>query len=387
MRNHHHILRFSSTGLAVALLAACGSGGGDDAPAPAPVQLTTTVIDGAIRNALVCLDANANGACDSGEIQGRSGADGKVTLSVPAADAGKHPLLALVGTDAVDADHGAVTVAYTMQAPADQTAVITPLSTLVQRVVADSGVSSSVAASALQSALGLSASLFADYQGAGGSADAATVARLIVVTQQQQLQALAAAVGTNAIDGQPITAADLQTLVQRKLVEIAQPLAAAAGDPAVAGATGEAKASAIAAAATQLVATEGITAAGAPVAVAAGRQAPTTTSTAPEASVQLVSLSHTDAQNWSLRALTSSVAQATPDGENKTRFVDRRMRSVGGTLGTWSSGGDPTRISDVHWNGSAWATCGMNFENRSTVRTAAGLAQYDYCGGRETGSS
>lgn len=386
MRNHHHILQISSTGLAVALLAACGSGG-DDAPAPAPVQLTTTVLDGVIRNALVCLDANANGLCDSGEIQGRTGADGKVTLSVPAADAGKYPLLALVGTDAVDADHGPVTVAYSMQAPADQTAVVTPLSTLVQRVVADSGVSSSVAAAAVQSALGLSASLFADYQAAGGSADAATVARLIVVTQQQQLQALAAAVGTNAIDGQPITAADLQTLVQRKLVEMAQPLAAAAGDPAVAAATGDAKASAIAAAATQLVATEGITAAGAPVAVAAGRQAPTTPSTTPEASVQLVSLSHTDAQNWSLRAITSSVAQATPDSENKTRFVDRRVRSVAGSIGTWSSGGDPTRNSDVHWNGSAWATCGMNFENKSTVRTAAGLAQYDYCGGRETGSS
>lgn len=391
-RHHHHrILGISCTGLAVALAAGCGSGGGDSAPAPAPapsaVELTTTVLDGAIRNALVCLDANANGACDSGELQGRTGADGKVTLSVPAADAGRFALLALVGTDAVDADHGPVTTAYTMQAPADQTAVVSPLSTLVQRVVADSGVSSATAASAVQSALGLAASLFANYQATGGSAEAATVARLLVVTQQQQLQALASALNTNAIDGQPITTTDLQTLVQRKLVEMAQPLAAAAGDPAVAAATGEAKAAAIAAAAAQLVATEGITAAGAPVAVAAGRQAPSTPSTTPEASVQLVSLSFTDGQNWSLRALTSSVAQATPDSDNKTRFVDRRMRKVAGNLGTWSSGSDPTRNSDVHWNGSAWVTCGMNFENKSTVRTAAGLAQYDYCGGRETGSS
>ncbi|MGS0758199.1 hypothetical protein ACVBEH_27995, partial [Roseateles sp. GG27B] len=84
------------------------------------MALTISVIDGAIKGALVCLDANGNGACDAGETQGSTVADGTVTLTMAAADAGKYNVLALVGTDAVDADHGPVTTAYSLRAPADQ---------------------------------------------------------------------------------------------------------------------------------------------------------------------------------------------------------------------------------------------------------------------------
>ena len=81
------------------------------------MEQTIRVIDGPIKGALVRLDANNNGVCELGETQGTTAADGSVTLSMPAADAGKYPVLALVDTDAVDADNGPVTIAFSLRAP------------------------------------------------------------------------------------------------------------------------------------------------------------------------------------------------------------------------------------------------------------------------------
>src|SRR5690242_7161120 len=133
----------ANAGLLVMLIAACGGGGGgstDSSSTPAMVAVTTSVVDGPLQNALVCLDANGNGACDTGEVQGRTDASGKVTLQVAQADVGKFAIIAIVGTDAVDGDNGAVTTAYVLKAPADQTSVITPLTTLVQTHVEATGV-------------------------------------------------------------------------------------------------------------------------------------------------------------------------------------------------------------------------------------------------------
>ena len=157
--------RLDHIGLACATLvalSACG-GGSSDNNTPAMAQPTTTnvdatVIDGAIKNALVCIDKNGNGQCDAGETQGTTDAAGKVTLAVPNADVGKYPILALVGTNAVDADNGPVTTAYTLSAPADQVAVVSPLSTLVQQAVASSGATTAQAAKSVQDATGLTAS-------------------------------------------------------------------------------------------------------------------------------------------------------------------------------------------------------------------------------------
>jgi len=102
----------SSAALSMAVAAALSAcGGGSDTPAstpstpvgPTPVSksVPVKVIDGAIKNALVCLDKNTNGACDEGEPFARTDVGGNATLSVPEADAGKFPMLALVGTDAL----------------------------------------------------------------------------------------------------------------------------------------------------------------------------------------------------------------------------------------------------------------------------------------------
>jgi trimeric autotransporter adhesin len=115
-----------SCGVAVVLgVAGCGGGSG---PTPsAPVSTTTavpiSVIDGPIKGATVCLDKNGNGICDAGEPSGTTDIAGNVTLTVDNADIGMFPVVVMVGTDAVDADTGPVSVAYVMQAPADQVSV------------------------------------------------------------------------------------------------------------------------------------------------------------------------------------------------------------------------------------------------------------------------
>ncbi|MDD2879019.1 MAG: hypothetical protein PHQ58_01155 [Rhodoferax sp.] len=101
----------------------------------------------------------------------------------------------------------------------------------------------------------------------------------------------------------------------------------------------------------------------------------------------LSSLSFTDAANFYTRLLTSSPAQNTPDASGNIKQVERRQRSAAGNLAKWGTGGDPWRQSDVHWNGSAWANCPINFENTAGVPDALGNNAYNYCGNFETGNS
>ena len=104
---------------AVAALTACGGGGGGS-PDKAPVATTpisTTVMDGLIQNALVCVDSNNNGQCEASEAQGRTDARGRVTLNMATADLASAHLIAKIGLDAVDSDTGPVKTAYTLQAP------------------------------------------------------------------------------------------------------------------------------------------------------------------------------------------------------------------------------------------------------------------------------
>ena len=219
------------------LLTVYGCGGGDGAPATTDVPVT--VVDGAIENATVCLDKNANGACDSNEPSGKTDATGKVTLKLDPADVGKFAILAEVGTDAKDADTGVVPVAYTLRTPADRTAVVSPLTTLVQTVIEGTGLSSAAAESQLKTQTGINISLFEDFT-KGTSADsktAGTVARLVVITTQQQTTALVGTVGTTALDGSKITKQNLDKAIQKRLLENLAKLTAAASDPGVLAAT------------------------------------------------------------------------------------------------------------------------------------------------------
>lgn len=394
--------RLDHIGLACATLvalSACGGGSSDNTVTPpVVVQPTTTsvdatVIDGAIKNALVCIDKNGNGQCDAGETQGTTDAAGKVTLTVPNADVGKYPILAVVGTNAVDADNGPVTTAYTLSAPADQVAVVSPLTTLVQQAVVSSGATTAQAAKSVQDATGLTGSPFADFTKAAaptdGSVNPSTMARMIVLTTQQQATAVASALGTTAADGTKITQADLDKAIQKKLLELLPALVTALSEPAVANATADQKAAALLAAATNLVSTQGLSAAAVATVVAINTQnanPPAVVTAAPAPGLSLDTLNFTDTANYFVRTLGASTAQNTPDSNNLVRYVERRTRVNNGQVARWGAGSDPARNADLSWDGTAWVACPINTENTSTVRDAQGNSQYTYCS-RETGKS
>lgn len=387
--------------LGAGMLTIYGCGGGSDTPAPAPTPTPTanvpiTVIDGPIQNATVCLDKNGNGLCDTGEPSDKTNASGNASLTVDAADAGKYPVIAIVGTDAIDTDrpNTPITVPFTLSAPADQTSVVSPLTTLVQQTVASTGASTADAAATVQAATGITASLFQDFTKVtaptDGSVDAATVARMLVVTTQQQSSAIAGSLNTTAIDDSKITQADIDKAVQLKMMELLPSLVAALGNPTVLAATTAAdKEAALLAAATTLVTDSGLTTSSMATVVAINTQASSTTPVAaaePAAGFNLVNLSYTNASNYFTRLFTATLAQNTPES-GSIRNVERRLRTNAGNQAKWGSGSDPWRGADLHWNGSAWANCPINFENTSGVRDSQGNSTYNYCGNRETGKS
>jgi trimeric autotransporter adhesin len=386
-------------------LAACGGGGGGDSgvAAPPPVippvitttPITTTVIDGAIRNAVVCMDKNSNGMCDTGEVQGRTDATGKVTLAIPDAEVGRFPLLALAGTDSFDVDNGTVTVPFSMVAPASRSAVISPLTTLVQETIASTGVSPVEAERAVQSSTGITGSLFQDFTTAPAPANGPNpmkVARMVVVATQSQVSSLTGVVGTMAIDGAPITQADINRAINQRLLELLPSIVAAVSNPANASLTGPA----LEAAVVSEVRGSFLTTASVPTLVAINNQTtaaatatPTGTVTAatPTASISLATLDFTNATNWFLRAITGTAANNTPDANGNVKFFDRRFRSNAGNIAAWNFSNTTQNQAILHYTGSAWEACGLNFESTATVRDALGNNTSNFCNNFNTSKS
>ena len=388
-------LALALSGAALLTLAACGGGGDDATPEPlAPPPPPTTnvpvkVIDGAIKNALVCLDKNANGACDADETQGRTDASGSVTLAVPDADVGKYRVIAVVGTDAVDADTGPVTVAYTMAAPSDQTAVVSPLTTLVAQTAASQNLSTADAAKMLQDMSGLP-SVMGDYtqSGAPGAATAATVARTLVVTTQAQNAALAPAVGTPAAGGGTVTRAEMDAAIASALAQLLPQVVAAATDPAVqaACAAGLGSAACTTAIQTQVAALApqtGLTPATLPVQVGIDRSLANATGEANTitAGGNLDWFNFTDANNWSYRMFVSTAAESTPAADGLVRYRELRAQNTAGTTVNWAFNGDFARRNDMHFTGTVWESCPLGWQNTEVPGDDKGFTkQSTYCG-------
>ena len=83
----------------------------------------------------------------------------------------------------------------------------------------------------------------------------------------------------------------------------------------------------------------------------------------------------------------ATLAQATPDAGNNSKYVERRQRTNSGVIAKWGMGSDPARNTDLHWNGTAWANCPINFENSQGAQDSQGYSTYNYCDGLETGKS
>ncbi len=192
---------FALLSITAALLVACGGGGGGGGSSsgggsgsPTVNAISGAVIDGYIEGATVCLDINANGACDAGEPSATTDSNGQYTLDAGSANTTGLNLIAEVPDTAKDSDDGGLTLAaagksaYTMATFADQPAAITPLTTLMVGKVATEGLTVAAAKASVLQTLGLPASTnpYEDHV-ASGSGVVQAAARQ-VATQLQEAQ-------------------------------------------------------------------------------------------------------------------------------------------------------------------------------------------------------
>ena len=155
---------FTLSLIAAATLALTACGGGesgndnDDGNSVAMTTITPVVMDGLISKALVCWDANDNGACDATETQALTDNTGKASLFIPTANVANAKLIAEITADvSSDADTGLVSTSYTLRAPAGKHGVISPLTDMTQaRLVADATLTFASAEAAVLADLGLS---------------------------------------------------------------------------------------------------------------------------------------------------------------------------------------------------------------------------------------
>ncbi|HET7862846.1 MAG TPA: hypothetical protein VFL86_00430 [Burkholderiaceae bacterium] len=197
---------------AVALLAlvACG-GDGNEAPPPAASKTDAgrasvdgtgslqgvVIAAGALQGATVCLDLDANGACDATDpASAATDAQGAYTITGLSAEqlASGAPLLAVVPATAVDAAHPGTSVgtAYALAAPAGKGGRISAITHLVRTGVAG-GLTLAEAEATVAAQLQVStASLYNDYTGATGGDNLvfSWVAPVLVASLQAAMPAI-----------------------------------------------------------------------------------------------------------------------------------------------------------------------------------------------------
>lgn len=357
-----------------AALAACSGGGDAPAPAaatPAPASVSGSAAigsadgrKGVLAGATACLDVDGNGACGSSEPRATTSADGGFAIASAAA-AG---LVVEVPASAT-ADGVAVGRAFTLRAPAGSSAV-TPLSTLVVAEMDQAGGTAAEAAERLRQRGALAASPLAALT----DGDMARVAALV-----QRLGALQA----GALAGSGLPEADIAREILRAqaaaLADLAQAERDAASDDTL-----RAIAARIGPDAAQVAGAGRMFALAEP-------PAPAT----PEPGAQLTALRYTSSDNWFMRTLQSSADDLVADASGFTRYIDVYAQAAPsataypkGVIQRWNGATTLANAGNLHFNGSAWVTCGgLTARYRSTVRDAAGRNSYDFCDGWETGNS
>lgn len=180
-------IRLTPTILAAActaMLSACGSGNDGQAPAagtsqpqPAAQTISGKAIDGYLAGALVCLDLNTNGVCDTDEPSATTDANGNFSIAYDG-DATGQRLLAQVGASTRDLSRPQgfqFPASFTLSAVASGTANqhVTPLTAMVAAQM-EAGMSQAEAIAAVQNLLGAQIDLASDYVANG---DATTLAK------------------------------------------------------------------------------------------------------------------------------------------------------------------------------------------------------------------
>ena len=170
----------------IATLAGCGGGGdGAAAPNPPPAEPTLVTLSGlvtvdqGIQNAVVCMDLNANSACDAGEpVSAKTGASGAYSLrydptKIPAAQVAAASLIApmvpglasdpATTLDAARPGQPATSAAYVLRLAPGKRGAINPLTTLVAAGVA-AGMSEASARANVATQLGIAEAKIDNYQ-------------------------------------------------------------------------------------------------------------------------------------------------------------------------------------------------------------------------------
>ncbi|UXI03622.1 DUF1566 domain-containing protein [Photobacterium sp. TY1-4] len=154
---------FALTMIASALLAGCNSSDSDPKLSPvtekeaATAEISGVALDGYLKNAQVCIDMNHNLSCDSGDSQiVTTDAQGRYTLTYDGIDLSKyHLLVEALASQTVDMDspNAPILDGFSLSAPADTAAVISPLTTLTLTVARQLGVDFQTAATMLAQTL------------------------------------------------------------------------------------------------------------------------------------------------------------------------------------------------------------------------------------------
>lgn len=133
------------------------------------VTINGVVMDGYLDQAKVCLDLNYNSKCESDE-PGTMSNDGRYTFKIDKSYKFNYPVIAqIIAGTTVDSDNSSSTIdkSYTLTSTIDKPEVISPLTTLITRVVdKNSSLNSLDAASVVSNKLGIttdSTKLFDDY--------------------------------------------------------------------------------------------------------------------------------------------------------------------------------------------------------------------------------
>lgn len=371
------VFHMAPIALAVAsLVTACGGSGVADAPPVAMVSISGVVANGPLQGAVVCYDVNDNGACDADEPKAASATDvdGRYSLSVPTAMAGKYAVVAEVPATALNKDTGlAVGAALTLRSPATaqsgaQKVFVSALTSAVAELAQANGLPVAEAEAMVKASLGLSMSPLADYTAPGGDPGAALAAKAVTALAVDAAQLAAAA---------KMDASKARALVQNAMASQLDLLATALA--ASTGATAADKAREAATAARMAMNLGADTA----VALANVLTAPSTTPDPAGPFVSLRRFAYADANNYSYTVFVGDSSQKDGAGE----FVAHEMRKS-----LAASADQPYNRNQAYWTGSDWQVCDREWQASTRIKQATAAngktSQSSlYCGGSKALSS
>ena len=353
-------------------LAACGGSSNDNSggASPATVVISGIAADGPIAGAIACYDLNDDGACMGEPTSEPTDSDGRYSITVDTAEAGKHNVIVNVPATAIDKDTGAaVGSAFVMKAPPSgaagaQSVFVSPLTTLVVERAAASGSSVADATADVQSQLGLTASPLADYV----SSSDAQAARVAYVVNQVGIEVTKLATAANVPPEQ--TKALVASTTLGNLPAIGALASSATGTPA------EAAMQVVAAVFADRNLSAGTVTAQAQVASMVA--APQVASAASGPFVSLRNFTYNSASNYSYRVFTGDSSKLDADG----RYDANELRST-----LVNAVAQPYNRNTVYWTGNAWTVCEREFHVVSTKPpTATEPQRSTYCGASKSES-